>query len=79
MFALWKKVHLVDNLINHLTIENYPGFNKISGPELAYSFYRTNINLNIPFINEEVIEIEDKTSYKIIKTNKKTYACKGII
>ena len=54
------------------TIENYPGFNKISGPELAYSFYEQILNLNIPFINEEVIEIEDKTSYKIIKTNKKT-------
>lgn len=61
------------------TIENYPGFNKISGPELAYSFYEQILNLNIPFINEEVIEIEDKTSYKIIKTNKKTYTCKGII
>lgn len=61
------------------TIENYPGFNKISGPELAYSFYEQILNLNIPFINEEVIEIEDKTSYKIIKTNKKTYTCKGIV
>lgn len=61
------------------TIENYPGFNKISGPELAYSFYEQILNLNIPFINEEVIEIEDKTSYKIIKTNKKTYTCKGVI
>lgn len=61
------------------TIENYPGFNKISGPELAYSFYEQILNLNIPFINEEVIEIEDKVSYKIIKTNKKTYTCKGVI
>lgn len=61
------------------TIENYPGFNKISGPELAYSFYEQILNLNIPFINEEVIKIEDKTSYKIVETNKKTYACKGII
>lgn len=61
------------------TIENYPGFNKISGPELAYNFYEQILKLDIPFINEEVIEIEDKTSYKIIKTNKKTYTCKGII
>lgn len=61
------------------TIENYPGFNKISGPELAYSFYEQILNLNIPFINEEVIKIEDKTSYKIVETNKKTYTCKGII
>lgn len=61
------------------TIENYPGFNKISGPELAYSFYEQILNLNIPFINEEVIKIEDKISYKIVETNKKTYTCKGII
>lgn len=61
------------------TIENYPGFEKITGPELAYNFYEQILNLNIPFINEEVIEIEDKTSYKIVETNKKTYTCKGII
>lgn len=61
------------------TIENYPGFNKISGPELAYNFYEQILKLDIPFINEEVIKIEDKTSYKIVETNKKTYTCKGII
>ena len=61
------------------TIENYPGFEKITGPELAYNFYEQILKLDIPFINEEVIKIEDKTSYKIIKTNKKTYTCKGII
>ncbi|MDY4236569.1 MAG: FAD-dependent oxidoreductase [Bacilli bacterium] len=61
------------------TIENYPGFEKITGPELAYNFYEQILNLDIPFINEEVIKIEDKTSYKIVETNKKTYTCKGII
>ena len=61
------------------TIENYPGFEKITGPELAYNFYEQILKLDIPFINEEVIKIEDKTSYKIIKTNKKTYTCKGVI
>lgn len=61
------------------TIENYPGFEKITGPELAYNFYGQILKLDIPFINEEVIKIEDKTSYKIVETNKKTYTCKGII
>lgn len=61
------------------TIENYPGFEKITGPELAYNFYEQILKLDIPFINEEVIKIEDKTSYKIVETNKKTYICKGII
>lgn len=61
------------------TIENYPGFEKITGPELAYNFYEQILKLDIPFINEEVIKIEDKASYKIIKTNKKTYTCKGVI
>lgn len=46
------------------TIENYPGFEKITGPELAYNFYEQILKLDIPFINEEVIKIEDKTSYK---------------
>lgn len=61
------------------TIENYPGFEKITGPELAYNFYEQILKLDIPFINEKVIKIEDKTSYKIVETNKKTYTCKGII
>lgn len=61
------------------TIENYPGFEKITGPELAYNFYEQILKLDIPFINEEVIKIEDKTSYKIVETNKKTYTCNGII
>lgn len=61
------------------TIENYPGFEKITGPELAYNFYEQILKLDIPFINEEVIKIEDKISYKIVETNKKTYTCKGII
>lgn len=61
------------------TIENYPGFEKITGPELAYNFYEQILKLDIPFINEEVIKIEDKTSYKIVETNKKTYTCRGII
>lgn len=61
------------------TIENYPGFEKITGPELAYNFYEQILKLDIPFINEEVIKIEDKTSYKIVETNKKTYTCKGVI
>lgn len=61
------------------TIENYPGFEKITGPELAYNFYEQILKLDISFINEEVIKIEDKTSYKIVETNKKTYTCKGII
>lgn len=61
------------------TIENYPGFEKITGPELAYNFHEQILKLDIPFINEEVIKIEDKTSYKIVETNKKTYTCKGII
>lgn len=61
------------------TIENYPGFTKITGPELAYNFYNQINNLNISFINEEVIEIIDKKDYKIVKTNKQEITCKGVI
>ena len=61
------------------TIENYPGFTKITGPELAYNFYNQINNLNIAFINEEVIEITDKKDYKIVKTNKQEITCKGVI
>ena len=61
------------------TIENYPGFTSITGPELAMNMSEQLKKLEVPFKYEEVLEIIDKTYYKIIKTNSSEITCKGVI
>lgn len=61
------------------TIENYPGFNEISGPDLAYKLYDQLNKTKIKQIFEEVIEINDKKEYKEVKTNKQTIKTKAVI
>ncbi|ATZ20590.1 thioredoxin-disulfide reductase [Mesoplasma coleopterae] len=40
------------------TIENYPGFDSIKGPDLALKMYMQVINLGAEFVYDEVIKIE---------------------
>lgn len=61
------------------TIENYPGYKKIQGPELAYQMYEQVKELDIPFNFTKVTEIKDNGEYKEIKTPKGTITCKKII
>lgn len=58
-------------------IENYPGFTKISGPELMERFYES--VKDVPFINEEVIDIDFDGDIKIVKTTENEYRCKAVI
>ena len=60
-------------------IENYPGFNTITGPDLGASFFTHMLSLNIPLTMEEVTEIVDNGDYKTIKTNQNEYTTKAII
>ncbi len=61
------------------TIENYPGFDKIEGPDLAMKFYEQVQSMNIPYIFGEVTEIVNKKDYKIIKLGKDKITVKSII
>ncbi len=72
-------VLLLDNdapggLLNKISvIENYPGFNKISGPDLAYKIYEQVNNLGIEIRYGKVLDIKDhvvKTDIEEITTNK---------
>lgn len=72
-------VLLLDNdapggLLNKISvIENYPGFNKISGPDLAYKIYEQVTNLGIEIRYGKVLDIKDhvvKTDIEEITTNK---------
>ncbi len=59
-------------------VENYPGFKKISGQDLAFKFFEHFNSLNIPLFNEEVIDIKDG-DIKTIFTKKDEYKAKKII
>ena len=56
------------------TIENYPGFDRITGPELALNMYKQIRNNDIPLQYEQVTKIEKLKSKEIkITTDKKEY------
>ena len=62
------------------TVENYPGFNQITGPELAMKFYDQIEKLNIEQIYSEVTSIENNNQTKIVNlSNGETLEAKQII
>lgn len=61
------------------TIENYLGFDRINGPDLALNLYKQINTLNIELKNEEAISIDNLEDKKIIKTNKGQYETDFVI
>lgn len=61
------------------TIKNYPGFKEIDGPTLAISINEQLKELEIPVIYEQVQNIIDNGTRKVIKTNSHEYICKTAI
>ena len=61
------------------SIENYPGYTEISGPDLALKFYEHFMNYDIPYKYGEVTEIIDNGEIKTIKTKNEEITCKKII
>lgn len=66
-------------IINTLSIENYPATPNISGFDLSTSIYNQAKDLGVEFKFEEVLELVDCNEYKVIKTNKSEYQAKAII
>ena len=60
-------------------IENYPGFSKISGSDLAISILNQVKELEIPVIFEKVEKIDNKGVEKEIVTDKNTYSTLRVI
>lgn len=66
--------------INKTTeIENYPGFIKINGTDLAVTMYDQIKAQDIEYKYGNVIDIEDLNELKIVKTNKEEFKTKSII
>lgn len=66
-------------IVNTLDIENYPGYEHISGFDFANKLYNQTKNLGAEIKFERVIEIKNNDEYKEVVTNKESYKCKAII
>lgn len=60
-------------------IENYPGFVKTTGPDLAISVYGQVKELGIEFLFDKVIKVNIEKDEKEIITNNKTIKCNYVI
>lgn len=66
--------------INRISsIENYPGFTKITGADLAFNMFTQTQNLKIPYRYGKVIDIINNGDSKIVKTDKEELTCKAVI
>jgi len=60
-------------------IENYPGFTKVNGTDLALLIYNQIKENDITYKHGNVVEIIDDGDLKIVKTNRDTFEAKNII
>jgi len=60
-------------------IENYPGFQKISGSDLSMYMYKQAKDLGVEFIMDEVQSYDLNNKNKIIYTNKKELHAKTVV
>lgn len=60
-------------------IDNYPGFNNISGSDLALNMFNHFRKENIDYKITKVLKIEDKKDYKLVYTDKGNFKTFGVI
>ncbi len=66
-------------LVRSPLIENYPGYDKVEGPELALTIHNQVRELGVPVSFEEVLEIIDCNSYKKVITNQNEYETRTVL
>ncbi len=80
-----KKTLLIDakgfggQILNTPEVENYPGIKKISGFELATSFYEQATEQGAEIIYEEVVSVETCENVKLVVTKNGSYEAKTVI
>lgn len=78
--VIMEKKTMGGEMTNRQLIENYPGFaNGVAGSELAAAMLEQAANVGVEFEACEVIAIQDKGEYKIVKAADSSYTCKGIL
>lgn len=64
---------------NTLDIENYPGFELITGPELSMKMYEPLEKLGVEHLYGIVNEVVDQGDHKLVKADDKEYQAKTVI
>lgn len=64
---------------NTADVENYPGFERISGPELAMKMFEPLEKFGVDHLYGIVTQIEDKGDYKVIRADEQVYKTKTLI
>lgn len=66
--------------INYTAIvDNYPGLNHMTGPDLAYQFYDHALALGIELESADVLEVEKKDNIFALKCEDETFYSKTVI
>ena len=69
---------MIGGYVNYIDrVENYPGM-IMSGPDLAFKFYEHIKELDIEFVNKEVISVLDGEVKKVV-TSDTEYLCKNVL
>ena len=69
---------MIGGYVNYIDrIENYPGM-IMSGPDLAFKFYEHIKELDIEYVNKEVISVVDGDVKKVV-TSDTEYLCKNVL
>lgn len=66
-------------LINTADVENYPGFTKIGGPELAGKFFESAMEFGAEHLYGDVTHIEVSGTTKYVHTTDKIYIAPAVI
>lgn len=61
------------------TIENYPGFKSISGPDFAYELYSQAKANDIEILLDTVLAVENQSDINVVKLKDKELTCKYLI
>lgn len=79
-FIIFEKFAIGGQVINAFEIENYPGFNKIFGSDLAINFMNNLTALNVEVKYEEIVSLEKNEDIFILKTSlDNVYYAKNVI
>lgn len=64
---------------NTLEIENYPGFDLVTGPELSMKMFEPLEKMGVENLYGIVTEVEDEGTYKLVKTSDEVYKAKTVV